>query len=134
MVHTVFINWGAWLGWSFTLYCPMQNAAQMTIEKTHPCLPYWFIGNPFLKPFFDRLNYFFLLFSNRFSIFEPYPSSLMNSCDVGHNKSRAGVEQQNTNCLSMKFNNSFQESTAWWRKIKFKNFSWFQFLFWFQTI
>ena len=30
------VNWGAWLRWSLTLYCPMRNAGQMTIGKTHP--------------------------------------------------------------------------------------------------
>ena len=29
------VNWGAW---SLTLYCPMRNAGQMTIGKTHPRL------------------------------------------------------------------------------------------------
>ena len=33
-----FINWGAWLGWSLTLYCPMGKAGQMTIGKTLPRL------------------------------------------------------------------------------------------------
>ena len=29
-------NWGAWLGWSLTLFCPMRNSGLMTIGKTHP--------------------------------------------------------------------------------------------------
>ena len=30
------LNWGAWWGWSLTLYCSMRNAGQMAIGKTHP--------------------------------------------------------------------------------------------------
>ena len=33
-----YVNWGAWLGWSLTLYCLMWKVGQMTIEKTDPRL------------------------------------------------------------------------------------------------
>jgi len=42
LLRSVFktIKWGASSRWWLSLYCPMQNSDQMTIEKTHPTLEY----------------------------------------------------------------------------------------------
>jgi len=34
----IMIHWGAYSRWSSSLYCPMWNSDQMTIETTHPTL------------------------------------------------------------------------------------------------
>ena len=40
------VNWGAWFRWSLTLDCPMRNAGQITIVRTHPRLNgVWFRPN-----------------------------------------------------------------------------------------
>ena len=33
-----FLKWGASFRWSSSLYCPMRNSVQITIEKTHSTL------------------------------------------------------------------------------------------------
>ena len=69
--------------------------------------------DPFLKPFFYKLHYFSLFFSNHFSIFAEWLNSLINSCDVGRNKILVRVESLHTNCLFENLNNSFRLFTVW---------------------
>ena len=57
------MNSAAWSGWSLTLYYPMRNAGQMTIEKTHPRLILIFLpGISTYQLQFNTIN----VFSNYF--------------------------------------------------------------------
>ena len=67
------LKWAACSRWSSSLYCPMRNSDQMTIETTHPTLLFWIFGSISLKirkPFLPDCNtmnvieWFFLILNS----------------------------------------------------------------------